>query len=281
MMLFLLLLNGTPWTAPPSVEAQWLSEARPKQLKRIVTVAPSVTELVFALGAGDRVVGVSRYDDHPESVKKLPKVGGFLDPNAEAILALTPDLVIGVPNAGNRPALQRVADLGTPVLVIPGNSFPDVFHAIRAVAPVLGAAERGKDLEKEIIGELMALSAKASRLPPAKVVVIYGWNPLVVAGPGSFADTILAALNGKNVVMSGGDYPHWSREQLVAAQPEVIIDASEVHGALGGEKPWDRFTTIPAVKKKRVHAVALGGIFRPGPRIIEGMRLLFGLLHPE
>jgi iron complex transport system substrate-binding protein len=281
-LMLLLLLNGAPpWMEPPSVEAQWLSKARPKELGRLVTVAPSITELLFALGAGDRVIGVSRYDDHPESVKKLPKIGGFLDPNAEAILALHPDLVIGVPNAGNRPALQRVADLGVPVLVVPGNSFPDVFHAIRAVAPVLGpqAAQKGKDLERDIISELLRLSKRAKRLPPSKVAIIYGWNPLVVAGPGSFADTILAALNGNNVVTGGGPYPHWSPEQLVAAQPDVIIDASEVHGA--GQQPWQRFSSIPAVKNKRVHPVELGGIFRPGPRIIEGMKLLDRLLHPK
>jgi iron complex transport system substrate-binding protein len=278
-----LLLLAAPWTEAPSVEAQWLSRARPKEVRRIVTVAPSITELLFAIGAGDRVVGVSRYDDHPPAVKKLPKIGGFLDPNAEAILALTPDLVIGVPNAGNRPALQRVADLGVPVLVVPGNSFADVFHAIRAVGPVMGPepAKKGKELEAEIIGELMRLSKKATRLPSSKVAVIYGWNPLVIAGPGSFADTIVAALNGENVVSKGGAYPHWSAEQLVAAQPEVIIDASEVHGALAGQEPWARLTSIPAVKNRRVHPVELGGIFRPGPRIIEGMRLLFGLLHPK
>jgi iron complex transport system substrate-binding protein len=282
-MTLLLLLLAAPWTDAPSVETQWLSAKRPKQIQRIVTVAPSITELIFALGMGDRVVGVSRYDDHPEKVKELPKIGGFLDPNAEAILALAPDLVIGVPNAGNRPALQRVADLGTPVLVVPGNSFADVFHAIRAVGPVLGdePAKKGKDLEARIISELMRLSKTATRLPSSKIAVIYGWNPLVVAGPGSFADTIVAALNGKNVVSSGGDYPHWSSEQLVAAQPDVIIDASEVHGALAGQQPWARLTTIPAVKHKRVHEVELGGIFRPGPRIIDGMRLLFKLLHPK
>jgi iron complex transport system substrate-binding protein len=278
-----ILLSGAPWTEAPSVEAQWLSEKRPASIQRIVTVAPSITELIFALGAGERVVGVSRYDDHPESVKKLQKVGGFLDPNPEAILALRPDVVIGVPNGGNRPALQRIADLGVPVLVVPGNSFADVFHAIRAVAPVLGteASEQGKNLERDIISELLRLSKRAKRLPPAKVAIIYGWNPLVAAGPGSFADTIVAALNGTNVVTSGGSYPHWSAEQLVAAQPDVIIDASEVHGAPTGKEPWQRFSSIPAVKNKRVHAVELGGIFRPGPRIIEGMKLIDRLLHPR
>ncbi len=284
MIAFLLLLAGVPWTDPPSVETQWLSKARPKAIERIVTVAPSVTELIFALGAGRRVVGVSRYDDYPPAVAKLPKIGGFLDPNPEAIIALSPDLVIGVPNAGNRPALERIAELGVPVLVVPGNSFADVFHAIRGVGPVLGedAAKRGKDLERDIIAALLQLSKKAARLPPVKVAVIYGWNPLVVAGPGSFADTIVAALNGRNVVgaAAGGAYPHWSAEQLVVAQPDVIIDASEVHG-LAGPKPWARFSTIPAVKHGRVHAVELGGLFRPGPRIIGGMKLVFQLLHPK
>jgi iron complex transport system substrate-binding protein len=275
------ILAGAPWTAPPSVEPMFLSAARPKAIERIVTVAPSVTELVFALGLGDRVVGVSRFDDHPPAVKALPKVGGFLDPNVEAIVALSPDLVIGVPNAGNRPALERVAKLGVPVLVVPGNTFPDVFHAIRATSRALGtnAESAGRALEAEIQKELSGLASAVEARPRVNVVVIYGWNPLVVAGPGSFVDSIIAELNARNVVGTGGTYPHWSYEELVRAQPDVIIDASEVHGSGGGE-PWARFDAIPAVKNRRAHQVDLGGLLRPGPRIIEGMRLLKRLLHP-
>lgn len=275
-------LGAEPWEAAPSFEARFLSKARPKRTKRVVTVAPSVTELLFALGVGDRVVGVSRFDDYPPSVKALPKVGGFLDPNPEAILALDPDLVIGVPNAGNRPALERVAKLGVPVLIVPGNAFPDVFHAIREVAPIFGksAVAKGRALESEIAGELTRLSRSVASREPVKVAIVYGWNPLVVAGPGSFADTILRALNAKNVVEGGSDYPHWSNERLVESQPEVIIDATGPHRLAGG-KPWARFTTVPAVANDRVHRLSLDVLLRPGPRLVEGMRVLRRLLHPE
>lgn len=276
-------LAAKPWEEAPSFEARFLSDARPKKTKRVVTVAPSVTELLFTLGVGERVVGVSRFDDHPPGVKALPKVGGFLDPNPEAILALSPDLVIGVPNAGNRPALERVAKLGVPVLIVPGNAFPDVFHAIREVAPIFGeeAVAKGRALEAQIIGELTRLARSVAAKERVKVAIVYGWNPLVMAGPGSFADTIIQALNAENVVRTGSDYPHWSSERLVESQPAVIIDATGPHRALAGHKPWARFTSIPAVEHDRVHQISLDVLLRPGPRLVEGMRLLRRLLHPE
>jgi iron complex transport system substrate-binding protein len=265
---------------PPSVPPQFLSHAAEKPPQRIVTVAPSVTELVFALGAGDRIVGVSRYDDHPASVRALPKVGGFLDPNPEAILALRPDLVVGVPNAGNRPALDRIAKLGVSVLVVPGNSLADVFHATRALAPVLGgdAQAKAENLEHDMKKELEALARAIAAAEAPRVAWVYGRSPLILAGPNSFADAILTMLNAKNIVTSGPAYPQYSIEKLVLDRPDVILDASEEHD--DGAAPWLRFSTIPAVKNHRVFALQLDEILRPGPRLVDGMKKVAKLLHP-
>lgn len=269
--------------APPSSEPLFLETARPKSAtpQRIVTVAPSVTELLFELGAGDRVAGVSRYDDFPKQVEALPKVGGFLDPSLEAIVALAPELVIGVPNAGNRPILERIARMGIPVLVVPGNSLSDVVHAARAIAPVLGkdAKERAEKMIARIESELTVLSDRTRSSTPPKVAFVYGASPLVLAGPGSFADSMLQLVNAKNVASEGGSYPQYSLEKLIELQPEVIIDASESHESKS--TPWARFAVIPAVKNKRVHSARLGDLLRPGPRIGEGLALVVKLVHPE
>lgn len=269
----------------PSMEPVFLEKARlaPGAIpKRIVTVAPSVTELIYALGAGDRVVGVSRYDDYPPEVAALPKVGGFLDPNLEVIVALAPDLVVGVPNANNRPILERIARLGTPVLIVPGNAMADIVSAARALAPVLGkdAPERAQKMIDGLVDELTVLSNRVAKKKPPRVAFVYGGSPLILAGPGSFADTLLALVNAKNIAVAGGSYPQYSVEKLIEDAPEVIVDASELHG-MKQEAPWSRFDAIPAVKNKRVHVVPQGDLLRPGPRIGQGLRQLVALIHQE
>ena len=274
-----LLVLGSPVDDPPSVPPQWLSSARPKVIARVVTVAPSLTELLYGLGLYDRVVAVSRYDDYPAGVEKLPRVGGFLDPNVEAIVGLRPDLVLAVPNQGNRPALDRLARLGVPVYVVPGNTFADVFVAIRAVGALFPGegAKAAVRLEAELVAELRRIEeARVGRSGP-KVAVVYGYEPLILAGPGSFADTMLEVLGAQNLVQTGSAYPQYSAEALVRGAPEVILDATEAHGV--GAAPWARFTDLPAVRAGRVHAVPLGSLLRPGPRLLEGLRLLERLLY--
>lgn len=293
--------EAPPWLAAPSFEPRWLSASRPATTpRRIVTVAPSVTELVFALGGGDRVVGVSRYDDHPPEARALPKVGGFLDPSAEAILALKPELVIAAPSSSNRGVLDRIAALGVPVLVVPGNGLSDLFHALEAIGPVLGApgAKKSAELVQHLRRELEALRASVHGRSKPRVAFVYDRNPLVLAGPGSFADTLLVLLGAENVVRTKVEYPSYSREQLLLDRPDVVIDASLIHwldtattarpgvlqplvlevdDPLGGY--WAKWRSLPAVESGRVYGVIGTALLRPAPRLIGAMRELASRLH--
>ncbi len=269
------------WDEAPSVRAQFLPGASPPKTvpKRVVTVAPSVTEFVFALGAGPTVVGVTRYDDFPEAVRSLPKVGGFLDPNPEAILALRPDLVVAVPNSGNRPLLARVARLGVPVLVVPGNTLSDVFHGLRSIAEALAKKKEGVRLERSIKSGLRAIQKRVTLAARPSVAFVYGWNPLILAGPKSFAGTLLDVVRARNIVQEGPPYPHYSVEGLIAQAPEVILDASDMETV---DTPVSRpgWKHVPAVRNRRVHPIRFSGLLRPGPRIARGAKALARLLHP-
>lgn len=270
-------------TAPPTAPPAMLGPRRlPARPRRIVTTAPSATELVFALGAGDRVVGVSRYDDYPPAVEALPKVGGIADPSVEAIVALRPDLVIGVASAGSRGGLERLAGLGVPVLAVPASSLSDVFVSARAVGAALGdgAPDRALALERDITRDLARLAVAARRGPAAaRVAIVYGWKPLVLAGSTSFAGAIAALLGATNIAPPGGTaYPQVSMEQLVAARPDIIVDLS---GASDERyAPWAGFRTIPAVRDGRVHALRTSALMRPGPRLVEGAKALAAVLGP-
>jgi iron complex transport system substrate-binding protein len=207
--------------------AQWLGPPPASEVRRVVTIAPSLTETVLALGAKDRLVGVSRFDEAPE-VKGLPRVGGFVDPSIETVLTLKPDLVVVQKSPGNQRPIEKLASLGVPVLALPLTTVADAADAMRELGRVLGTGERAQAL----IDELAAARAAERKLAPktpARVLVVYGFSPLVVAGPGSFADELLADCGVQNVVKRAPTaYPVWSKEQLLAAPPDVVVDASDV-----------------------------------------------------
>jgi iron complex transport system substrate-binding protein len=239
---------------------------------RIVTVAPSLTEVVLDLGEGGRLVGVSRYDDAPE-VAKLPRVGGFLDPAPEAILGLRPDLVLAAPSPGNRGPVEGLARLGVPVLVLPLHEVPEILAAVREVARVLEVPARGEALAKSIADGLAAVRARTAPLPKRRVLVVYGWRPLVVAGPGSFADSLLADAGALNVAAgASGPYPTFSAEAALAAAPDLILDATGGHGGNGEIPPGLRAPVVPVTGTE---------LFHPGPRIVRALDQLARLIHPE
>lgn len=278
------ILVAAPWDAQPTVPVQWIGESEQRRVrdpKRIITLAPSVTEFAFAVGAGDRVIGRSRYCDFPAAASKLPAVGGFLDPNIEAIVAAKPDLVIAVPNSTNRPALERMAKLGVVVLVVPGNSFADTFHAGRAVADALGgvAPAHMEKILGSIKADVVAVERQMSKRPTARVVFVYDHNPLVVAGPGSFADTMLRMLNAENVVRVKRPYPTYSMEQLIIDAPAVILDAAAEHVGAAKREDWNKYKkVIPAIRDGRLHTFDVTSTMRAGPRIGRALRMIADLL---
>ncbi|AKU92299.1 ABC transporter substrate-binding protein [Vulgatibacter incomptus] len=269
--LALLFAAFIPTKAARADEPYRLGEPGRAKPVRVVTLAPSITEIALDLGEGGALVGVSRYDDAPE-VAALPRVGGFVDPAPEAILALKPDLLVVQPAPGNRGPVERLAQLGVPVLVLPLHTVDEVLASVRALGAALGSPEKGEALARRIVSDLDEVRAKAARLPRKRALIVYGWQPLVVAGPGSFADALLTAAGGENVAArASGAYPTLSAEAALAADPEVVVDASGGHGA---------GAPLPGLSA-RIGRPRSSALFRPGPRMMEAARELFRLLHGD
>jgi cobalamin transport system substrate-binding protein len=256
--------------------AAWLGPRPPPAPKRIVSLAPSATDIVVALGEAHRIVGVTRYDSSPE-VKGLPSVGGFLDPSPEAVVALRPDLALWVTDAGALASVRKIAELGVPVLAVPVIGVEDVLSTARLIAQALGDAGRGERLVRSLQEGIAGVRARAAGLPRRRVLFVVGREPLVVAGPGSYPDELLRIAGADNVVKGTRPWPVYPLERAVADDPDVVIDAAFLeHG--GGE---GRLSAIPAARRGRLVKLRDDDALRPGPRMLRALERLFAAIHPE
>ncbi|HZZ85427.1 MAG TPA: helical backbone metal receptor [Anaeromyxobacteraceae bacterium] len=256
--------------------ARWLGPKPRPGPRRVVSLAPSATDLAIALGQAGRLVGVTRYDDAPE-VAKLPRVGGFLDPSPEAVLALRPDLVLWVTDGGALASVQRIAALGVPVLALPVVSVEDVLAAARLIGDALGDRAGGERLAGSLSAAVSRTQARAAGLPRPRVLFVVGREPLVVAGPGSYPDELLRLAGARNVAGGQRPWPIYPLEKAVADDPDVVVDAARLeHGGGAG-----RLETIPAARRGHLVKLEDDDALRPGPRMVRALDKLFAVLHPE
>lgn len=249
--------------------------------RRVVSLAPSITEVVFALGAGERVVGVCAQCDHPPAVAALPRVGGYLAPSVEAVVAARPDLVIAVPSPENREAVRALERVGIPVLVVQDRLLADLWGSIRSIAAALGDPAAGERLVRQVTGGLEQVRAGLAGVAPRPTLLVVGHSPLVVAGGGTLQDELIAIAGGRNVAADVGHaWPHVSPELVVERAPEVIVDAA-MGTEEGSRALFTGLTTVPAVRDGRVVAFPPDTLFRAGPRVVDAAAALARVIHPE
>jgi iron complex transport system substrate-binding protein len=249
--------------------ATWVGRPPAGGARRIVTLAPSMTDYLVALGAADRIVGVTRVDHAPE-VASRPRVGGFLDPSPEAVLGLKPDLVLWVTDGGALGAVRRLAELSGgafAILAIPVITVADVPAAARLVGEAIGDAAGGAALAARLQGALDRLRTGAAGRPRRRVLFVVGREPLVVAGPGSFPDELLRLAGAENAVSGHRPWPVYPLELAVAANPDLLIDAALDEPAAG----ISRLSAIPAVRRGAVARLPRDDLLRAGPRMIEAL----------
>jgi len=249
--------------------------------ERIVSLAPSVTEAIYALGAGERLVGACAQCDWPEAAQALPRVGGYLAPSVELILAARPDLVVVVPSPGNREAVRAVERAGVRVLVLHDRTLADLRAGIRALAEAVEAHEAGERLVAAVDAGLEAVRARVAARPRQRVLLVVGHRPLVVAGGATLQDELLDIAGGANVAADAGQaWPAFSIEMVAARAPDVILDAA-MGSEEGGQALFQDLTGVPAVEQGRVVSLDPDVIFRAGPRVPEAAAVLAAAMHPE
>jgi iron complex transport system substrate-binding protein len=259
------------------------TEAAATNPKRIVSLVPAVTETLFALEIGPRVVGVSTYCDYPPDTKTLPKVGSFTEPVAETIVSLKPDLVLTSPSPGNETSVRAIERTGIRVAVIQSEGgLREARSAILDVARAVGAPEAGEALVARIDARLGAVKAAAAPLGRPSAAVVVGREPLVLAGPGSYLGELLLLAGGANIADAlGGRWPRVGMEFLVASRAEVLVDLSVGMGdAPDDGNAADAWASLPAVASGRVVRLSDALMLRPGPRLADAAEALFRALHP-
>ena len=258
---------------------------------RIVSTSPSITETLFALGLGDRVVGVSTYCRYPPAVAALPKVGTFLKPDAETIARLKPDLVFV--HKGPNNVLAQLGTLGIKTAVVDRGSLPGVFTTIREISTAANVAAKGERLVSDLNAGLDRVRASVAGRTPRKLLIIVGrrtgtLTDIIAVGPGSYLHGIATIAGGSNVLASTTlEYPRISMETVISLAPDVIVDVGEM-----GESPadsdrrrqiteglWRSQTLVQAVRDGGVHAVHDEAFVVPGPRIVEVARTMARWLH--
>jgi iron complex transport system substrate-binding protein len=250
--------------------------------RKVVSLAPSVTETLFALGFGDRLVGVTTYCDYPVEAQKLPKIGGFMNPSLEVIVAKKPDVVIGVNTATDPAKAKEMERLGLRVTLISVASLNDILTGIKSIARLMGSPQTGEQLVVKIDANIQAIKKRVAAAPRRRVLLAVGIRPLVVVGGRNFIDELITLAGGENI--AGNATQPWlnlPEEYVVAKAPQVIIEAGMGSEQQQSGKRWADLKSVPAVTNGRVYSYPSDKILRPGPRVGDALTELAGLIHPE
>ncbi len=262
IFLFLFLLTATQ-------EAQ--------AYERIISFRPNITEILFGLGLGPKVVGVTQFCHYPPEAEKIEKIGGYFNRSLEKILSLKPDLVVLVPDGTTSKTESALRRSGIEVLVVHAESIDDVYASIHAIASKTGIPQKGEALVLSLTKKIKEQSDRIATLPSKKVLVVVQRRPLIVAGQGTFLDDLLKWAHAENTAGSSKlPYPHYSMESAMSRRPDVILDIDSSES----ENFWERYPSIPAVSHNTVYRLP-PDIFVPGTRLPEALALLIQKIHPS
>lgn len=282
-ILVLALVSGPAGAATVTDEIGRRVEV-PDRPARIITLSPSLTEIVFALGLGDRLVGVTRWSDVPAEAKKLPQVGAYISPNLELIVSQAPDLVLAN-YEGNPPwVVEKLTQAGIAVYVTQPSTPQALPASIRRLGRVCGAPVAGERLAREMEAGFARVENLVSKARPVKCLLLVGRNPAVAAGTESFHGRLLKLAGGDNAAAGApGTWPRLSLEYVVKSRPEVIILSTMERGAEASEL-LAHWRSVPGLDEKsgvRIEIVSSDLLDRPGPRMIAGLEALARAIHPD
>ncbi|MBI5966747.1 MAG: cobalamin-binding protein [Deltaproteobacteria bacterium] len=285
ILIFLLI----PFTAGNSFAATFTDEVgRKLELKsppqRIISLAPSVTEILFAIGLGEKVAGVSTYCNYPPEALKKEKIGGYITPSLEKIVALQPDLVIGSADGDLKAFVNKLDQLGIPVYITNPGSVSEVMLSIQNIGEVTFSQLAARNVINSMKLKMQNIQEKIQGRPQSRVLHVMDYDPLISSGKGTFIDDLIRLAGGANIAASAkGKHPRFSMEEVIAQDPQVVILSSmkSRDPMIEQKQWWDRWKEISAVRSGRIQVIDADLIHRPSPRIVDGLEEVAKAIHPE
>jgi iron complex transport system substrate-binding protein len=258
--------------------------------QRVVSLVPAVTEMLFAIGAGARIVGVSSFDSYPPEVGRIARVGGLIDPDVERILSLRPDLVIVYGTQEDLP--RQLARAGIALFVYRHGGLADVTRTMRDLGRRVGNAVQADGVTARIEADLAGIRTRVESRPRPRTLIVFGREPLSLrnlyaSGGVGFLHDMLEVAGGTNIFANlRRESVRVNMESLLAARPEVVLDLRVDEGLSPGRLRqerdlWNRLPAIPAVRSGRVHVLTGQHLVVPGPRVVGVVEAMARALHPE
>lgn len=281
------ILTGMPFMTHVSAKAYVDDAGRrmyfAKPPMRIVSLAPSITEMLFSMEAGEQLVGVTDFCDYPSEALKKPKVG-YSNPNLESLVALQPDLVIA-PNDFLKPdVIVKLEQLKIPVFILADKNVEGIFVHIQTLGRIVGHSSKADTVAMQLRQQVAVIQRRIQGKAPVRMLYVLNSQPLITVGPGSFIDQVIRMAGGANVAAkSATPYPRLSMEAVLQEDPEVLVfPVGKAEGVSESEQQtWRQWSTMTAVKQGRLHQISADWLNRPGPRIARGLEALAEILHSD
>ncbi len=256
----------------------------PAEVRRIVSLAPNMTEMVFALGLQAKLVGVTDYCDYPPEVRTKTRVGGTINPSIEQVVSLHPDVVLASRQSNRKETVETLARLGFAVYAADARTVEDVLASTQRLGAVLGAREQGETLAAELRRRLKDLERRLAGRPPQRVVFVVWPSPLISIGRHTFLADALRWAGAESVVDTPQDWPRLSIEELIRQEPEFLVFASSHSGETArtfeGLRQQPGWRDLKAMRERHI-AVISEAVNRPSPRLVEAIEQLAQQLHPD
>ena len=287
-LLVLILLSCIPQSSPGNIidglGRQVTINAVPQ---RIVSLAPSNTEILFALGLGDKIVGVTEYCNYPEAAKTKPKIGGFSTVDVEKVVSLRPDLILAT-QIHSKTIIPSLEKLGLTVVALTPSSLTGVLDSITLVGKITGQDKEASELVKDLNARIEAVSDKTGNLSPnqkPRVFYVTWHDPLMTAGKGALSNDVISQAGGQNIASDITGDKTIDLETVINRDPEIII--ASVGMGTGEDQSWQYIKSESRLKKTqalmtgRVYKIDGDLIHRPGPRVVDALEQIAQFIHPE
>ncbi len=278
------LWNVSPTWSMTYVDALDRRVSLERPPKRIVSLAPSLTEMLYYLGLGDRVVGVTTFSDYPPEAARKPKVGSYAHLNVEKIIELNPDLVVGTKDGNSPTVIHLLEQAGIPVYIVNPRRVKDVGTTLYDMARLCGVEEKGRLLSQRLAHKVQYVQDKVKGLRRPLVFLQINLRPIITVNKNTIHNDVIRLAGGINMAENEPiTYPTISLEEVLKRRPEVIVISSMERGGRfeKARQDWMRWKSIPAVRDNRVYLLDSDCLDRPSPRIIDGLETLARLLHPD